>query len=762
MKKKILSTLLLLITLFSLLPSNVLASTVYESNIEYTSSYTLYDVYWRSETFKPSITHEITGVSLLLGSSGSPDFQVLNISIRNTDQAGNISGSDLCGGWLTCSMIEPTGGWLDIPFDTTFELQAGTEYAIVASAPTATAAIYPKWYFKNSDSYANGVQTNSSDSGVTWVQNNTQDFAFQEYGGEVASTAVQLSATTGTVTSTITGDTPFYFFYGSTSNLSSLHGFQIGLNDGSWDNFLKLEELAISGDSSIAHDGWPIGTWNGTAGNYMLPSTSLSSNTTYYYRAYTGIFTTSTGWYYAYGSTANFTTSTIGFSSTLPILTTDSVVYTISNNQGTLQASGTIISSTSTVIERGFRWSLTSSNMSDLTGQSSNTGIFNTGYFAKVMSASTSAGIPYPAGTTIYIQAFAKNALGNTGYGNILTYIVPVWEVSQGVYITNNLAVVNGNTAKLSATITNPLNITISKVGFAWGETIACSDSSINMPVTGSNPTQFSYTLTNLSDTTVYFFKSGVYISGGWVWSQPTTFTTGATIPIVTGTSPTVTTLSATNIGQNFFQANGNLISEGSLIGSNVTILGFAYAFDTNEAVEDWARISNTGDFSTGAFNKIITLSKSSVTVYFSAYAENQYSPAFGQIFYVNLLGGSGGGVGGGTGTDNTSTSVPSDISNWVIKLANAQGMTNAFGHWAFMAEIILAILVLFGIPILLIPEENVRKILAYIMLALVVVVIGAFIFTGWLGIWPLIFLGAGVVIIIIIVISLFANRGNN
>ena len=89
--------------------------------------------------------------------------------------------------------------------------------------------------------------------------------------------------------------------------------------------------------------------------------------------------------------------------------------------------------------------------------------------------------------------------------------------------------------------------------------------------------------------------------------------------------------------------------------------------------------------------------------------------------------------------------------------------MDNAFGHWAFLLETMLVILFIFGTIMVALAcyhiDESVIKSMAWILLVAEVVDIGAFIFTGWLGIWPLIFLGASVIILIIIFVAILSNK---
>lgn len=78
----------------------------------------------------------------------------------------------------------------------------------------------------------------------------------------------------------------------------------------------------------------------------------------------------------------------------------------------------------------------------------------------------------------------------------------------------------------------------------------------------------------------------------------------------------------------------------------------------------------------------------------------------------------------------------------FILSLARYQGMDNAFGHWGFMFEIMVGLALIFGIFIVMLAfkhEPLAAQIMAVILAVVELITLGAFIFTGWLGIWPLI-----------------------
>jgi len=85
-------------------------------------------------------------------------------------------------------------------------------------------------------------------------------------------------------------------------------------------------------------------------------------------------------------------------------------------------------------------------------------------------------------------------------------------------------------------------------------------------------------------------------------------------------------------------------------------------------------------------------------------------------------------------------------------------------GHWGFMIEAMLAVFLIFGIIMIAIysktKEWNIAiKIIAWILLVTEIVVIFMFVFTLWLGIWPLI-IGSSIVLLIVFIMIATANKG--
>lgn len=105
------------------------------------------------------------------------------------------------------------------------------------------------------------------------------------------------------------------------------------------------------------------------------------------------------------------------------------------------------------------------------------------------------------------------------------------------------------------------------------------------------------------------------------------------------------------------------------------------------------------------------------------------------------------------TGYPGTTIPTPA-ISTYVKGLKAQFGLTGTFGSWAFMGILLLIIALIFGTATLSVKDNTMRTALGVIWMLISIAVVGAFIFTGELGIWPILILVGGVVCLIILIVS--------
>lgn len=123
-----------------------------------------------------------------------------------------------------------------------------------------------------------------------------------------------------------------------------------------------------------------------------------------------------------------------------------------------------------------------------------------------------------------------------------------------------------------------------------------------------------------------------------------------------------------------------------------------------------------------------------------------------------------------GDATDGDVTVNPNDIVN-ISDIVNdtraSLGLTGTMGTWAFLALVELVIALIFGMAFFGLKESaSNSKILGVAIgicwLITSVAALGAFIFTGMLGIWPIVILTGGFVLLIILILSIKFSGGNS
>jgi len=158
------------------------ASTLYEKYTENDDDMVnIGGVYYRGQTFTPSITHRIESVRVLVYRetiSGT-----LTLHIRNTADEKPV-GNDLASGSVNTENFttSTSGNWETIGLDKSVLLRAGTQYAIILSFDGSNT----KWRQDTSTStYEGGSYVWSNNSGVNWnkyPESPIIDCLFEEWG----------------------------------------------------------------------------------------------------------------------------------------------------------------------------------------------------------------------------------------------------------------------------------------------------------------------------------------------------------------------------------------------------------------------------------------------------------------------------------------------------------------------------------------------------------------------------------------------------
>ena len=339
-------------------------------------------------------------------------------------------------------------------------------------------------------------------------------------------------------------------------------------------------------------------------GGFTVEMTGLTSNTTYYVRAY-AINSQGT----AYGNEVEFKTSQ---NVSAPTVTTSEV---INITQTTAKGGGNVTNDGgATVTERGICWSTEHNPTTSNSHTNSGTG---TGEFNCNMSNLT-------AGTTYYVRAYAKNSEG-TSYGAEVSFIteqaitLPTVTTAQVSNITQTTATGGGN-------VTATGNATVTERGICWS-------TSHNPTTSGSHASNgggigtYSVNMTGLTPNTTYYVRAYATNSAGTAYGAEVSFTTLQNVSL-----PTVTTSQVTSITQTTATGGGNVTSAG---GATVTERGICWSTSHNPTTSNTHANNGTG---TGSYSINMTNLTANTTYYVRAFATNSAGTAYGaEVSFTTL-----------------------------------------------------------------------------------------------------------------------------
>ena len=146
----------------------------------------IYDNRWYGQTFTPDETHSISSVDLRLSKAGRPGTETFLVEIYEADGDHKPTGDILVSGSFTKASVSAdyAGDWLKIELTgASPTMTATTEYAIVlkpenTAGNSSTSVI---WMTANSNIYAGGRVTSTTNGGASWITNFNDDFTFREY-----------------------------------------------------------------------------------------------------------------------------------------------------------------------------------------------------------------------------------------------------------------------------------------------------------------------------------------------------------------------------------------------------------------------------------------------------------------------------------------------------------------------------------------------------------------------------------------------------
>ena len=240
---------------------------------------------------------------------------------------------------------------------------------------------------------------------------------------------------------------------------------------------------------------------NGTGtGAYTIDITGLTSNTTYYVRAYAenaaGL---------SYGNEVHFTTQ----SAQLPTVTTgemSNITCTTAQINGNVTSDGGVA-----VTERGICWGTEHAPTTEETHATSGTG---TGSFSVEMTG-------LEPGTTYYVRAYAKNSQG-TSYGNEVSFATTA---DKPTVATSEVSNITHTTAQGGGNVTDDGGSEVTERGICWS-TSHNPTTSDNHAISGSGTGSFPRNMTGLTAGTIYYVRAYAQNSQGTSYGSEVSFIT--------------------------------------------------------------------------------------------------------------------------------------------------------------------------------------------------------------------------------------------
>lgn len=266
------------------------------------------------------------------------------------------------------------------------------------------------------------------------------------------------------------------------------------------------------------------------------------------------------------------------------------------------------------------------------------------------------------------------------------------------------------------------------------------------------NPTAGNYGV--LKPSTTYYCQGLATYNGTVYYSQIRVLETENVTP---ADRPTVEFLEIEDVSSSYSEADYAFKMKGKVNTTNTTdnVLnqGFAFSLSTSSdgfllpIVYHYPSYKLNPD---NTFELVITITDSNwytgQKLYFKAYVTTPYhGKVYSPTVYIEPF-------------DEANTGgaePPSEVSieEVVDNARNSLGMNGIFGTWAFMGLIELILAMLFG-GVCFAVNGAARVAVGVAWLLCSVAVVGAFMFTGQLGIWPIIILIGGVVSLIVIIVG--------
>lgn len=224
--------------------------------------------------------------------------------------------------------------------------------------------------------------------------------------------------------------------------------------------------------------------------------------------------------------------------------------------------------------------------------------------------------------TTYYVRAFATNEKG-TGYGEQKSFTT-LGQVP--TVVTIPITSITATTAVSGGTITDNGGNEVTEKGVCWStEQYPTTDSNHTSDGTGNGA--YISNLTDLLPNTQYYIRAYATNSEGTGYGNELTFTTSASLPVLS-------TKSVTDITENSAKSGGIVSNDG---GMDITARGICWSTEHNPTTNDAHTIDGEG---VGEYDSEITALSANVKYYVRAYATNDYGTAYGdEVEFTTAMG---------------------------------------------------------------------------------------------------------------------------
>lgn len=382
--------------------------------------------------------------------------------------------------------------------------------------------------------------------------------------------------------------------------------------------------------------------------------------------------------------------------------------------------------------------------------------------FARLVESSN-----FTVGQTYYFQAWARNQWG-TGFGSERSFVFS----AQTLAVTTNTATViqclSGNfsagfTVSVNPQITDNVSARLSANYPDFSNPVTLYPLGVEYGYWGFDTWNGTYNSEcTLNGTTTYYYQGFAEYEGVIYYGEVKTFTTSE--PEYPD-APDIDLIRIRDVSDTYgedyvFELTGQITT------SNTTdwIINQGFRFSLT--------VSPTGTLLPVVYRYlapvlapdntfILTLTLADATwytgqtLYFSAFTETPY---YGAIYSsVVPFTPDDTGAGGGAVVDDD-VAVVSDFSEIVRDIRSNLGLHGTMGTWAFMGLILLLIAMIFGSAMFAIKEQTGRTVVGVIWALISISVVGGFIFTGELGLWPILILVGAVVVFAFMVGSIILS----